>query len=169
MYRLKSTMAGRMIAILVLTAVLIPATHAAGNDSPKDTVLSFNSSITNNDPDTAIEQLAGGGVQFVLRSLHAGMAPESLTTDIVQHWSTIVPVVLASTSSYLRRAEILNTEVNGDVATVWAKTTTESTAKGSDKKKVSIFTEVYLLIHLPEGWKIAAIADNRQATKINEN
>ena len=34
-------------------------------------------------------------------------------------------------------------------------------AEGSDA-----FTEMYLLVASPDGWKIAAIADNRQATQL---
>lgn len=98
--------------------------------------------------------------------MHPGMNPETLTTDIVKHWSTIIPVVIATSSSYVRQVKILDTEVHGDVATVWTQTTTESTALNSDKKNTNSFTEVYLLITTVDGWKIAAIADNRQSTKL---
>ncbi len=156
----------RVIAILILATGLISGVDAAEKSDPKDTVLSFNSLLTAGDADAAITNLAAGGAQFVLRSLHEGVNPETLTTDIVKHWSTIAPVVIASTSTYTRQVEILDAEVHGDVATVWTQTSTEAVALNSDQKKTNSFTEVYLLIATADGWKIAAIADNRQTTKL---
>jgi hypothetical protein len=155
-----------MIAVLVCTTGLLAAVDAAEESDPINTVLSFNSLITDRNADPEFTKLVADGVQFTLRSLHPGMNPETLTTDIVKHWSTVIPVVIATSSSYVRQVKILDTEVHGDVATVWTQTTTESTALNSDKKNINSFTEVYLLITTVDGWKIAAIADNRQATKL---
>jgi len=76
--------------------------------------------------------------------------------------------MFASTSAYQREVEILDTQINGDIATVWTKTRTQSTRLGSTETQSNAFTEVYLLIRTSDGWKIAAMADNRQATSLGD-
>ncbi len=129
-------------------------------------VKSFNASITNRDPAAVVQHLAAGGVQFTLRPSHAGLAPEKLTSELVAHWSLIAPVLIAATSTDIRQAEILEENVQGDVATVWARISTESTRVGKEKSRAESFTEFYLLVSTPEGWKIAGMIDNRPADDI---
>ena len=162
----KFSTSASIITILLLVTGLMSGADATEKADPQDTVLSFNSLLTDGDANAAVAKLAAGGAQFVLRSLHEGVNPETLTADIVKHWSTIAPVVIASTSTYSRQVEIIDAEVHGDVATVWTQTSTEAVALNSDQKKTNSFTEVYLLIATADGWKIAAIADNRQTTKL---
>lgn len=149
-------------------ALLLAGPAAAGPDADAAAVVqAFNQALTARDQDTAIAQLTAGGVQFTLRSLHDGAVPDKLVAPIADHWKMIVPVIFASTSKYAREVEILTSEAHGDVATVWTKTRTVSVRVNSDESSESEFTEIYLLIATPDGWKIAAIADNRQATSIN--
>jgi ketosteroid isomerase-like protein len=124
-------------------------------------VKSFNASVTNRDTDAMVSHFAAGGVQFTLRPSHAGLAPADLTSELVAHWSLIAPVVFAATSAYIRQAEILDENVQGDVATVWARISTESTRAGEEKSRAESFTEFYLLVSTPDGWKIAGMVDNR--------
>ena len=151
------------LAVVFLTAGLACADTT--ND-PGAAVQAFNDAITNRDQDTAIAQLADDGVQFTLRSLHDGVNPEKMVAPIATHWTTVIPVLLGATSSYSREIEILSNESHGDIATIWTKTNTVSARKGSDAVKTNEFTEFYLLIKTPDAWKIASIANNRQATKI---
>lgn len=144
---------------------VLPAV-AADRISAEETVLTFNRAISAKDADAMLGYLADGGAQFTLRSAHAGTEPESLTVDIVSHWRTIGPVVFASTSAYERKAEILESRVDDEIATVWARMTVSTTPLGSEETHERSFTEAYLLISKPEGWRIAAIADNRAGTKL---
>jgi len=155
-----------VISVAVAITIL-SATHAVAATDPADTVLSFSQAFAAGDTDTVIAHLAEGGQQFTLRSSHAGVNPENLTAGLVEYWSTIVPVLFASTTTYAREAKILNSHVEGDVATVWTQTSTASVRIGTDETVSNNFTEVYLLVKTADGWKIAAIADNRQTTKLS--
>jgi len=150
----------------IIACLSLSAGSAWATDDPADTVRAFNESITAGDAETAVAQLAGGGVQFTLRSQHEGALPDKLVTPIGAYWAMIIPVILASTSEYVRAVEVLTTETHGDVATVWTNTRTVSVRQGDEEAGENVFTEAYLLIASQEGWKIAAIADNRQATSI---
>jgi len=156
-------------AALFLVATLIAgaAAWAGPGDEAAAAVQAFNEAITSRDKDTAVAQLTSGGVQFTLRAQHEGADPDKLVTPLADYWSMIIPVLFASTSSYIRAVEILGSEAHGDVATVWTRTRTASVRLGSDAADENEFTEAYLLVATPGGWKIAAIADNRQATNIN--
>jgi len=140
-----------------------PAADAAA------TVVAFNVAISEGDADKAKQQLAAGGVQFTLRSMHDGVGPAELTAPLADHWSMIIPVIFSSTQRYSRQVEVLSSEAFGDIATVWVRTTTDSQRQGRDQPQVSEFTEVYMLITSGDGWKIAAIADNRQASSLSGN
>jgi len=155
-------------APLILIAMMVAGESAwAGPaDDAAAAVRAFNEAITARDKDTAVAQLAGGGVQFTLRAQHEGADPGQLVTPLADYWSMIIPVLFASTSTYAREVEILGSEAHGDVATVWTQTHTESMRLGNDVADENDFTEAYLLVGTPAGWKIAAIADNRQATSI---
>ncbi len=149
------------ISPLVAESPLPPGAAAAG-----DSVTSFNQAISARDGDLALAQPAEGGAQFTLRALHDGIESKQLQAEITQHWKTIAPVLFASTSEYSRETEILDERTEGDIATVWTRTKTRSLRRNSSEPSLNVFTEVYLLVRKPDGWKIAAIADNRQATSL---
>ncbi len=137
-----------------------------GTQGPAAAVMSFNQAITNRKIDQLADHFMGGGVQFTLRPSHKGLAPQGVTSALHQHWATVAPVLFAATSSYVRRAEILDSRVEGEIATVWARISTETVLAGSTEKSSESFTEVYLLLDTPSGWKIVGIADNRPADDI---
>jgi len=141
----------------------------AADTGPADTVRAFNAGITAKDKDAAVATLARGGAQFTLRSQHEDAPPDQLQSEISEYWTIIAPVLFASTSAYRREVEILDTRIDGDLATVWTNTRTQSTRLGSTEPQVNAFTEVYLLIRTPDGWKIAAMADNRKATSLGND
>ncbi len=160
------------IVLRIFTFTLVYALGAtltlAADAGPQDTVIAFNAGITAKDKDAAISTLAEGGAQFTLRSQHKEAPPDKLQSEISGYWTVVAPVMFASTSAYQREVEILDTQINGDIATVWTKTRTQSTRLGSTETQSNAFTEVYLLIRTSDGWKIAAMADNRQATSLGD-
>ena len=155
-----------ILRVIAITIALTCGASTAAAAGPDDTVRAFNAAFMAGDKDALVATLAEGGAQFTLRSQHEEMPPEKVQSEISEYWTVIAPVLFASTSSYQREAEIVDTRINGDIATVWTKTSTVSTRIGATKPDRNAFTEVYLLIRTPEGWKIAAIADNRQATAL---
>jgi ketosteroid isomerase-like protein len=158
------------LSLRILTAIIaliLGSTLAsAASGGPEDTVNAFNEGFSAKDKDAVIATLAEGGAQFTLRSQHEDAPPENLQSEITAYWTLIAPVLFASTSSYQREIEITEAKANGDIATVWTNSRIKSTRLGSDEATISEFTEVYLLIKTADGWKIAAIGDNRQATKL---
>ncbi len=164
---MKKLSAALLLAITIMIAASVMAVaHADAALDAAQVVQSFNRAITQRDKDSAIAQLIDGGVQFTLRSLHDGVDPDKLVTPILAHWSMVAPVLFASTTSYTREVEIMNVEAHGDVATVWTNTKTVSVRKDQDVASTNEFTEVYLLVTTPDGWRIASIADNRSATAL---
>ncbi len=158
--------ASLILRVLAISFALTCGASVALAAGPDNTVDAFNAAFAAKDKDALVATLAKGGAQFTLRSQHAELAPESVQSEISEYWTVIAPVLFASTNSYQRTAEITDTRVDGDIATVWTNTKTESTRIGATKADRNAFTEVYLLIKTPDGWKIAAIADNRQATAL---
>ena len=156
------------ISIVFLAFAFNPALTLADDTGPADTVRAFNAGISAKDRDAAVATLAEGGAQFTLRSQHGDAPPDRLQSEISEYWTIIAPVLFASTSAYRREVEILDTRIDGDLATVWTHTRTRSTRLGSTKPQVNTFSEVYLLIRTPDGWKIAAMADNRKATSLGK-
>ena len=155
-------------AILLLCSVSSPALHAAER-SPAETVQAFNQALSRKDTNAALTLIANGSVQFTLRSAHSDIpsgGPASVTGDLKAHWSAIGPVVFGSTTAYNRTPKITNARVDGDLATVWTDTATETVGKNGSKRSDS-FSEVYLLVHTASGWQIGAVADNRGANKIS--
>jgi len=157
------------IVAMTLACTLGATLVSAASGGPEDTVIAFNAAFMAKDKDAAVATLAEGGAQFTLRSQHEDAPPDQLQSEISGYWTLIAPVLFASTSSYQREVEILDTRADGDVATVWTNTRTNSTRLGANEADLNEFTEVYLLVRTPDGWKIAAIADNRQATKLADD
>jgi hypothetical protein len=132
-------------------------------------VTSFSEAISARNLDGAVGHLAAGGVQFSLRPAHEGMgAQQGLTTDLKRHWSMVASLLFSATTSYTRSVEILDTYVDGDLATVWTRTSSETLQKGHAEPIRSRFVEVYLLVRQDNQWKIGAIADNRQPDPVLE-
>jgi hypothetical protein len=151
--------------VILLSALLFAGTLQAADPGPAEVVKAFNGAITERKLDVALTYFAKGSVQFTLRSAHAGVSSGEggISSDLKTHWSTIGPVVISSTSAYRRVPEILNTRDDGDLATVWVMTSSE-TVDRSGKAQQNKFSEVYLLVKTAGGWQIGAIADNRGAT-----
>jgi len=154
------------IAAVLCTLLLSPLVALAADPGPAapgpaEVVQAFNRAITGRDLAAAASHMAKGSVQYTLRSAHAGVGTGAgITSDLATHWNTIGPVVLSATSAYKRVPEIANTRIDGDLATVWTKTTSE-TVDRSGKSKQATFSELYLLVKTASGWQIGAIADNR--------
>ena len=156
----------RVTTIALALAFGATSATAAG---PEDTVGAFNAAFMAKDKDALVATLAEGGAQFTLRSQHEEVAPDKVQSEIAGYWTVIAPVLFASTSSYQRTAEVIDTRISGDIATVWTNTKTNSTRLGQTKPDQNEFTEVYLVVKTSNGWKIAAIADNRIATALPES
>jgi len=150
-----------LIGTLLAVALLSGVTYAAV-PGPADVVQAFNRAISARKLDDALPLLAKGAVQYTLRSAHAGVPTGTggITSDLKTHWSTISQVLFAVTTSYQRVPEILDTRIDGDLATVWTRVASE-TVERSGKRRQDSFSEVYLLVQTAEGWQIGAIADNR--------
>ena len=164
MSRARKTLATSLIFISLF--LITGSAWADAADDAVAAVRAFNEAISSRDVDTATAQLAGGGVQFTLRAQHPGAEPAKLVEQIDTYWSTIIPVIFASTSAYSRTIEVLSSEAHGTDATVWTMTRTATTPMGSDVVAEKDFTEAYVVVKMADGWKIAAIADNRQATAL---
>lgn len=151
----------------VLMAMLLFATPVpAADPGPAEVVKAFNSALTERNLDAALAQFASGAVQYTLRSAHAGVPTGAgVTSDLKTHWQTIGPVLIGATQSYKRIPELLDVRIDGDLATVWAKTSTESVERSGSRKQGS-FTEVYFLVRTASGWRIGSMADNRGTSQL---
>lgn len=153
------------LAAVLLTLVLLPGATPAAGPGPADIVQAFNHALSERKLEDAMPLLAKGSVQYTLRAAHPGATTGTtgtggITSDLKTHWSTIGPVVFSVTTSYKRVPEILDTRIDGDLATVWTKMASE-TIERSGKQRRDSFSEVYLLVRTADGWQIGAIADNR--------
>jgi ketosteroid isomerase-like protein len=161
---------GTALAALICLLLLISAPLSAADSDPNDpaaVVQEFNAAITAGDIDTALEKLAEGSVQFQLRAVHPGMSDNPpLTADLRVTWQTVGAIVFPMSDVYERVATVTAVEADGDVATVWADTTTHTVRKGKAEPMDLAFSEVYLLVKKQDGWKIAGIADNRKPDTI---
>jgi hypothetical protein len=157
------------LALTCFLGVTSPAT-AAGPD-PKQAaeavVRAFNAAFAKKDIEGLAAQLVDGGVQFDLRPAHADQtAPRSLTQELRARWYGVTPILFAAAESYERKVEILDSRATADMATVWTRITTNMRMPKSDQVTSNSFTEVYLLVHTPQGWKIGAMIDNRATDQI---
>lgn len=148
--------------IMLLALVLFPAAPRAADPGPAEVVQAFNRALTGRKLEDATALLAKGSVQYTLRAAHAGVTTGTggITSDLKTHWNTIGPVLFSVTSAYKRVPKILDTRVDGDLATVWAQVASE-TVERSGKSRKDSFSEVYLLVRTGNAWLIGAIADNR--------
>ena len=155
-----------LLALSFALAPVYAATPAAA-PGPAEVVQAFNRAISARKLDDALPLLAQGSVQYTLRSAHAGVPTSTagITSDLNAHWSTITKVLFAVTTSYQRVPDILDTRIDGDLATVWALVATD-TVERSGKRRQDSFSEVYLLVRAATGWQIGAIADNRGTDRL---
>lgn len=155
-------------ATLAATLLALSGLARAADATPAVTVQEFNAAITGRDLGRAIAHFADGAVQFTLRPAHAGMAasaPQGLSMDLKAHWSQVGSLLFSVTSRYTRTPTILDTRIDGDLATVWAQIDTETLERNAKEPKLERFAEVYLLARKDGTWRIAGVADNRGAAR----
>ncbi|WKZ13776.1 MAG: hypothetical protein QY320_07435 [Gammaproteobacteria bacterium] len=150
------------------------ATHgmaATPADATKDAIAvvqAFNDAFSRKDVEGLVANLIEGGVQFDLQPAHADQgASQGLTQELIARWYGVTPILFAGTESYLRKVKVIDSKATAEMATVWAEITTEMRMPKADKTNANTFTEVYLLIHTPKGWKIGAMMDNRATDNIS--
>lgn len=149
--------------VIVLALALLPAVPQAAGPGPAEVVQAFNRALSARKIEDATALLAKGSVQYTLRAAHPGVtgtAPTGITSDLKTHWNTIGPVVFSVTSVYSRVPKILDTRIDGDLATVWTQVASETVERNGKSRKDS-FSEVYLMVRSGGAWQIGAIADNR--------
>lgn len=150
--------------LALLTALPTSADEA---QDPAGVVRQFNAAITERDIDAALATLAEGSVQMQLRAVHPGMSENPpLTADLPTMWKTVAAVLFQISESYTRSADISESTADGEIATVWANTTTRTKRKDKDEATERSFSEVYLLVKKDGSWKIAAMADNRSRDNV---
>jgi len=158
-----------MSRIVLLLFTLFLGSAAWGDDAlagPADSVRAFTAAINDQDTDALLAELHEGGVHFNFRPSHQGQGATDTTSELIPRWTMVAPVLFSTTETYRRELEILDTQVHGEIATVWAAVKTETVMRGTGKQNASAFTEVYLLVDTPDGWKIAGVADNRQPNDV---
>ncbi len=153
-------------AAALLSASWVWAESVAVDQGPADVVTSFNRAVTNRDMDSLLAHFVAGGVQFNLRPSHGGLQTGPLTSELVARWSMVGPVLFSATSAYTRDAKVVDVHTAGDVATVWVDVATRTVMASNGESSTEKFTEVYLLVRTGDGWRIAAVADNRQPDDI---
>ena len=140
----------KFLAVAVVALLSAGRTAEAGTPDPAadaaGVVTAFSAAISNQKLDIALSYLASGGVQFGLRPSHSGMGnqPAQLTSDLRAHWSMIGPVLFAATKSYARKAEIIHSHADGDLATVWARIETTSQPVDKAETRTDRFVELLL-------------------------
>lgn len=151
-----------LLPVLAIAFALVAPVAGAAPAGPAEVVQAFNRALTERKLTDATALLAPGSVQYTLRAAHAGVAPSatSITGDLKTHWNQIGPVLFSVTTTYQRVPTVLDTHVDGDLATVWVQVASETVERGGKSRKDS-FSEVYLLVKTGDGWRIGAIADNR--------
>jgi ketosteroid isomerase-like protein len=152
----------------LLVALVLQAAHADPAADAVATVRQFNEAIGARDMDTAMAALADGSVQLQLRAIHPGMSDSPpLTADLKKNWQLVGAILFPMTNAYTRELTVTKVIAEGDIATVWTETTTRTERKqGADTPTEQHFSEVYLLVRKPGGWKIAVVADNRQPDNV---
>ncbi|MCK6371772.1 MAG: nuclear transport factor 2 family protein [Gammaproteobacteria bacterium] len=155
-----------VLAGLVSTAWA--ADQSAKAMDPIAVVQAFNDAFARKDIEGLTAQLIEGGVQFDLRPAHADQnAAQGLTEELKARWYGVTPILFAGTESYARKVKVIDSRSSSDMATVWATITTEMRMPKSDKANSNSFTEVYLLVNTPDGWKIGAMMDDRATDRIS--
>lgn len=150
------------VALLAMIIVGITKLEIAGETDMVSVVAHFNQSVTEQNMDRALEQLAEGSVHFKLQpSQTREMVDPLLLTDLRQDWRAIEADVYSKAKKYLRSSKILSVEQHGDIATIWVNTSTETQVAENLHARHSNFSEVYLLVKKDDIWQIAANAENK--------
>ncbi len=157
---------GLMAGVLIAGLLVASLSYAAAPH--EQVVLDFNAAFANEDEEGLINTMVDGGVQFTIKSAHAGVDPKGLTENLPEYWSGIIPVIFKMTRSYTRTANIIDSRVEGDIATIWADIETHSVRILIGTEKRQSFKEAYFVIRTDQGWKIAAIMDTRETTKLED-
>lgn len=171
---IKLKFANHAISLLTLASVLTFNSPSQAADASADAkkqaesvVRAFNAAFAKKDVEAVTAELLEGGVQFDLRPAHADQsAPAKLAQELHERWYGVTPILFAAAESYARNVEILDSRATADMATVWARITTEMRLPKSDKPSRNVFTELYLLVHTPQGWKIGAMMDDRATDRL---
>jgi hypothetical protein len=158
----RTFLAGAALASMLIVQGSAVTAETDPKHAAEAVVRAFNAAFGKKDIDGIAAQLVEGGVQFDLRPAHADQsAPQGLTQELREKWYGVTPILFAAAESYERKVEIIDSRATADMATVWAKVTTNMRMPKSDKVSSNSFTELYLLVHTPKGWKIGAMMDNR--------
>jgi len=159
----------RFIFQTLIAASLLAGLPAHADDSANAAAVveRFNAAVTARDMNTAMGALAEGSVQFQLRAVHPGMSDTPpLTADLRGTWKAVAGILFPMSEAYKRTASVTQATAIGEVATVWTDTTTLTLRKDKTEPMELNFSEVYLLVKKPDGWKIAGVADNRKPDNI---
>ena len=153
---------------LILSLAILPVAPYAAAGTPAEVVQAFNKALTDRKVDDATAQFAKGSVYYTLRSAHPGVPASTggVTTDLTAHWKSVAPLLFQVTTSYKRTPKIIDTRVEGELATVWTQVKSE-TVEPNGRAREDNFSELYLLVRTGGEWKIGAIADNRGTYNIS--
>lgn len=165
---LRTTRATALLTTLLAAAMATAANPPDPRKEAEAAVLAFNAAFGRKDVEAVVAQVMAGGVKFDLKPAHADQAQQEhkIIQELQEHWYGVTPIVFGAAKSYTRKAEILDTHAAQDMATVWARVTTEMLPPGAPKANKTIFTEAYFLVRTPQGWKIGAMMDDRGTDKL---
>lgn len=163
----------KVIAVIGVVAVLLlPGTSLLAADDPQSAaeavVHEFNAAMSSKSIERMLACLIGQGVQFDLRQAHSDQAAgtHQMVQSLNDRWTSVTPILFTGTKSYIRTAEIIQSQASPDIATIWARVTAVMQMPKAESASTNTFTEVYFLIRTPEGWKIGAMVDDRGTDSI---
>lgn len=163
----------RSLSVMALSWLFTVAPADAAAEAPdakkgaQAVVLAFNAAFARKDIEGVVSQLMEGGVQVDLRPAHADQAAaQSPTQELHARWYGVTPILFAAAQTYERKVRILDSRASAEMATVWAQITTNMRLPKSDQVTFNSFTEVYLLVNTKQGWKIAAMTDDRATDRL---
>ncbi len=158
--------------IAVIAALLLPVAGLRAADTPQPAaeavVHEFNAAMSSKSIERMLACLIGQGVQFDLRQAHADQAAgtHQIVQSLNDRWTSVTPILFNGTKSYIRTAEIIQSQASPDIATIWARVTAVMQMPNAENASTKTFTEVYFLIRTPDGWKIGAMVDDRGTDSI---
>lgn len=163
--------AGRTSLVSLVLAALLALPVAADKQDPKKeaeaVVRAFNAAFGRKDIEGIAATLVEGGVQFDLRPAHADQTEgHQIIQELRARWYGVTPILFAAAESYSRKVEIIDSRAAADMATVWARISTEMRSPGAATPATNTFTEVYFLVRTQAGWKIGAMMDDRATDAI---
>lgn len=160
----------RLVSLAIVALLAAPVMAADKPDPRKEAevvVQAFNAAFGRKDMEGIAATLIEGGVQFDLRPAHADQTEgHQIIQELRARWYGVTPILFAAAESYARKVEIIDSRAAPDMATVWARISTEMRSPGSAKPVTNTFTEVYFLVRTQEGWKIGAMMDDRATDAI---